>query len=583
MGNAVTLDSSGNALVTGATQSSGFAGANNSYRGGSSDAFVAKVSVGGSLQWATYLGGNGRNRAPHRPGLSGNPIVTGYTGSTDFSGASNGYRGGENDAFVAKVSAGGVPQWVIYMGGSGDDSANGIALDSSGRAVVVGTTSSTDFAGGQNGAGGATDAFVAVLSLGGSLRTAFCLGMSGRDTGSAIVLDASGDALVTGGTAVNSPTRGVDSFLAHVPTMPPLKSWTSGSTTVSVYNAGLTGDFDPDSILVKFGKSGSVSSITLGGTEPMMGLGLVISGASSVGSIKDGRKGAIGSLAFIASDAPIKSIALKSGVDGFNLNGKTLGGLAFASDIDGDGDVSDSTAIYGEGAIGKVSFGGSITADVWVGGRTQGLAFGSFASKGAGFYGDFTALGSGGTFSLGASFGSSSGGAFVPSSLYVQGSLKGFQLKTGSVDGQVHVMGGLGKLAVGGWFCAGSNIEVEGLLKSAKIISCETDNGGDDFGIYAASLGKLTIGTWKLSPANVPFFQGDFWVTGLRSDAGPGLPAQRTGSGWEMRRGHPPSSTTWGRCGAYHWAEQRATRHCAFGMNQHPCRGEHRLQELVSH
>ena len=97
---------------------------------------------------------------------------------------------------MAKVSAGGVPQWVIYMGGSGDDSANGIALDSSGRAVVVGTTSSTDFADGQNGAGGATDAFVAVLSPGGSLRTAFCLAMSGRDTGSAIVLDASGDALV---------------------------------------------------------------------------------------------------------------------------------------------------------------------------------------------------------------------------------------------------------------------------------------------------------------------------------------------------------------------------------------------------
>ncbi len=73
-------------------------------------------------------------------------------------------------------------------------------------------------------------------------------------------------------------------------------------------------------------------------------------------------------------------------------------------------------------------------------------------------------------------------------------------------------MGGLGKLAVTGWFCAGSNIEVEGLLKSAKILACETDGGGDQFGIWANSFGKLGIGTWKLGPADLPFVQDDMWV-----------------------------------------------------------------------
>jgi hypothetical protein len=504
-GNSVTLDSLGNALVAGATQSSGFAGANNSYHGGSRDAFVAKVFVNGSLQWATYLGGSAEDGAYGiAADASGNPLVAGFTASTDFSGAYNSYHGGYSDAFVAKVSSGGVSQWATYVGGNGDDEGNGIALDSSGNAVVAGTTSSTDFAGAQNGASGGTNAFVAILPPGGSLRSAFCLDMSGSDTGNAIALDAAGDALVTGGSAVNSPTRGTDVFVAHVPTMPELKIWASGGTTVSAYDAGLSGGIDPDSILVKFGKDGSVSSITLGGTQSMSGLGIVISGASSVGSIKDGRKGPIGPLAFIASDGPIKSITLKSGFEGYNLNGKTLGGLTFAPDIDGDGDVSDSIAIYGESAIGKVSFGGAITADVWIGGPdSKGHAFSSFTSKGAGFYGDLTALGGGGKLSL--------GGNFV-SNATVWGPLAGLQIKNGSFAAQLHVMGGLGKLAVSGWFCAGSNVVIEGLLKSATIVSCETDGGGDQFGIYANSFGKLTVGTWKLGLANLPFNQDDMWV-----------------------------------------------------------------------
>ena len=94
----------------------------------------------------------------------------------------------------------------------------------------------------------------------------------------------------------------------------------------------------------------------------------------------------------------------------------------------------------------------------------------------------------------------------------MQGSLKGFQLKTGSVDGQVHVMGGLGKLAVGGWFCAGSNIEVEGLLKSAKIVSLRDGQRRRRLRHLRSQLGQADNRHVEASPANVPFFQGDFWV-----------------------------------------------------------------------
>ena len=57
----------------------------------------------------------------------------------------------------------------------------------------------------------------------------------------------------------------------------------------------------------------------------MTGLGLVIDGVTSTGSIMDARTGTKGAIAFIAADAPIKSIALKGGMTGYDLNGLTLG------------------------------------------------------------------------------------------------------------------------------------------------------------------------------------------------------------------------------------------------------------------
>ncbi len=60
--------------------------------------------------------------------------------------------------------------------------------------------------------------------------------------------------------------------------------WQSGGAQVRAFDTSGPLDIDPSGIQVKFGKNGAVSSITLSGTQPMDGLGLVISGASSVGS-----------------------------------------------------------------------------------------------------------------------------------------------------------------------------------------------------------------------------------------------------------------------------------------------------------
>ena len=123
------------------------------YNGGAQDAFVVKLNVSGTaLLYATFLGGSSND---YGSGIavdgSGNAYVTGDTNSTDFPAASGpGYdttfNGGYLDAFVVKLNASGMALlYATFLGGSGDDCGNGIAVDGSGNAYVTGYTTSTDF------------------------------------------------------------------------------------------------------------------------------------------------------------------------------------------------------------------------------------------------------------------------------------------------------------------------------------------------------------------------------------------------------------------------------------------------------
>jgi hypothetical protein len=269
-------------------------------------------------------------------------------------------------------------------------------------------------------------------------------------------------------------------------------------------------DMSLSGIAVTF-SGGAAYSIALSGPQSMNGLGLVVhaqAGSTSVAcSIKDGRTNA-GDVAFIASSQAIKSITLKSSMTGGDLNGQTLGGMTFAADIDGDGDASDPTALYSEGAVGKASFGGDVAGDIWIGGTDpkKGLAFSSIQSKSGSLQGDLVTVGGGGKLSFG---GDITGG------LDIGGSLSSLTIKGGDFAGHVQVVGNLGKLTVSGAFRAGAQIEFGGALKSAKIGSYETDNGGADFGITGASFGKIGIGLVKLSSSSLPYRDGDFLVEGL--------------------------------------------------------------------
>ena len=148
-GYGIAVDSSGNAYVTGLTFSTDFPTQNAFQRrfGGATDVFVTKLNSSGSLVYSTYLGGS---RPDWGYGIavdsSGNAYVTGLTDSTDFPTTQNAFqRTFIGDAFVTKLNPSGSLVYSTYLGGSGMDWGRGIAVDSSGNAYVTGWTDSPDF------------------------------------------------------------------------------------------------------------------------------------------------------------------------------------------------------------------------------------------------------------------------------------------------------------------------------------------------------------------------------------------------------------------------------------------------------
>lgn len=169
-----------------------------------SDAFVRKYDPSGStVIFSTYLGGQGIESASGvAVDATGNIYVTGSTSSLDFPATSGAFQTqlqGSRDAFVAKLAPDGSLAYATYLGGSFDDDATGIAVDSSGSAIVAGTTASGDFPGSANPQPSfLSRAFVARLSPdGGSLVYGTPIGVQSSGP-FAVAIDPQGNAVVTG-------------------------------------------------------------------------------------------------------------------------------------------------------------------------------------------------------------------------------------------------------------------------------------------------------------------------------------------------------------------------------------------------
>ena len=150
----ITVDAAGEAYFTGSTGSTDFPTLNPyqvTFQGGDYDALITKLSSSGnSLVYSTYLGGGDRDEGYGIAiDTSGAAYITGFTGSTDFPTLNpyqGTFQGGDNDAYVTKLSSfGNSLIYSTYLGGGDRDEGYGIAIDTSGAAYITGMTESFDF------------------------------------------------------------------------------------------------------------------------------------------------------------------------------------------------------------------------------------------------------------------------------------------------------------------------------------------------------------------------------------------------------------------------------------------------------
>jgi hypothetical protein len=265
-GYGIAVDSSGNAYVTGHTESSDFPTQNpfQTYQGWT-DVFVTKLSSSGNnLIYSTYLGGGDVDYGVDIVvDGGGNAYVTGYTLSGDFPTCNpyQTYQGG-CDVFVIKLAESGDSLiYSTYLGGESAEYGRSIAIDDSGYAYVTGDTYSFNFPTQNPYQTNQTtyDAFVTKLSSSGnSLAFSTYLGGGGGDYGTGIEVEPNGNVWVAGFTdSGNFPTKdpfqplnygGLDVFLTELPK--------SGSSLV--YSTYLGGEEDDRAYGIAVNMSGNV-------------------------------------------------------------------------------------------------------------------------------------------------------------------------------------------------------------------------------------------------------------------------------------------------------------------------------------
>eukprot|EP01041_Mallomonas_annulata_P005482 gene5482-11029_t len=223
----LATDISGNVCLSGASAStSGIASSGahqTTHAGGTNDAFLAKFSTTGSLQWSTYYGSSsdefGYSTAADN---SGNVFLAGYTSGTTglaTGGAHQTASGGGIDGFLVKFNSAGVRQWATYYGGSGYDYCNSTAVDVFGNVYVTGPTESSSGmvsgSGYQLTRGGGMDAYLAKFNSSGVRQWGTYYGGSGTEQGYSVATDIHANVYLTGQT---NSTTGISSSGAFQPT-----------------------------------------------------------------------------------------------------------------------------------------------------------------------------------------------------------------------------------------------------------------------------------------------------------------------------------------------------------------------------
>ena len=264
---------------------------------GVSDAFLARYSPGGALEFSTYLGGSGEEMIRAiAVSPTGDPVVGGSTGSSDLPlpvGAYQTSLRGALDGFVVRLSAatGQILAGTYLGGGAGTAGApervEAVAVDSAQNIYAAGFTPSSDFPTPNawlGTLGGVRDGFLVKLHPGlNGLAWGTLLGGGGQEIAQAIAL------LPDGRIAVGGSTTSVN-FPLQDPVIPTYRGSTDGFVTVftpdgasvpfSTYLGGSSSDAvcclapGPGGAVIAAGQSGSLDLPLRGLAAPPAGSAL---------------------------------------------------------------------------------------------------------------------------------------------------------------------------------------------------------------------------------------------------------------------------------------------------------------------
>lgn len=183
---------------------------------GGGDGAVVKISNDGKLLYATFIGGGGYDAfGDGACDGFGNVWVTGRTVS-DYpvsAGAFQSQKRGFYDAVLTKFSKDGVFLYSTYLGGSGDEFAEGIAIDKNNFLNISGYSTSDDFPSSSNAykktITGQFDAFICRFDNNGKMLWSTLFGGSDNDHGSNLACDRNGNLILHGYTnSRDLPTSG---------------------------------------------------------------------------------------------------------------------------------------------------------------------------------------------------------------------------------------------------------------------------------------------------------------------------------------------------------------------------------------
>jgi hypothetical protein len=269
----IALDSSGNLYSSGWTDSPDFpttAGAYQTTRKAGQDAFLLKLSADGSrLIFSTLFGGSGDDNAFSGVQVhsDGTVYIAGLITSQDLPVSANAFQKiyggdaaaswGNGDAFVARFSADGSRLiYSTYLGGLGNENVSaqhGLSVDASGRAVVIGETTSTNFPVSANAfqkaTRGGVEGFVSILSSDGSrLVASTYIGGSADEETSGLAIDRPGNVYFSGNTKSSDYPASGDAYQ---------KTYKGGAGNTDVWFTKLSPDLSALLYSTYLGGSGS--------------------------------------------------------------------------------------------------------------------------------------------------------------------------------------------------------------------------------------------------------------------------------------------------------------------------------------